>query len=212
MKIKYLIIPIMLMFIQIVYGADLDVCEAIITPNATCKMITPVLENCTSYNYTIFDINGTNVTNGDLTVYEGSKYYFNFTEEKGEYTLELCDGTTAQVFVENSGGDSMFGMIILIPMILAIIFLIGSATLNEDHTAFKIFLFLMSIPPFFVSMHFAMIGVIEFYEIPALESTIGDITYWFSLIFVVMIMYFLIYFIWKAFGTMAQNKKEKLQY
>lgn len=212
MKVKYLIIPMLMLWIAIVYAADLDVCETIITPNKTCKMITPTLQNCSSYYYIVFDINGTNVTNGDLTVYENDKYYFNFTEIRGEYTLELCDGTTGQVFVENEGGDTMFGMIILAPLVLAIIFLIGSAVLSPEHTAFKIFLFLMSIPPFFVSMHFAMIGAIEFYEIPALENTIGDVTYWFTLIFVVMIAYFLIYFIWKAFGTMAQNKKEKLRY
>ena len=106
----------------------------------------------------------------------------------------------------------MFGTIILIPMFLALIFLLGSFFLGEDHVALKIFLFLLSIVPFFLSMHFAMIGAVEFYEIDALKDTIGNATWYISLIFVVLIIYFLIYFIYKAVHTIAQRKKEKLNY
>ena len=190
---------------------SIDVCEDVITPNKTCQINTGVIV-CSNYTYEIINKTGTTITTGNLTLLNSSIYYFNFTEERGEYIILLCDNQTGAVYVENEGGDTMFGIIILIPMILAIIFLVGSAILSKDHVAFKIGLFLLSIPPFFVSMHFAMIGAIEFYDIPALENTIGDTTYWVSLIFFVMIAYFLIYFIWKAFSHMAENKKDKMEY
>ena len=115
MKWKYLII-ILMFLIPIAYGKAGDMCEEIIKPNETCKMITPVI-NCTNYTYEIINKSGTIVTDGNLTLHEDDIYYFNFSEDNGEYTVKLCDGTTTQVFVERREDNMLaitIGLIIVI--------------------------------------------------------------------------------------------------
>ena len=117
LKMKWQILILMiLLLIPIVYGATIDMCEEVIKPNVTCKMITPVI-NCTNYTYEIINKSGTIVTTNNLTLHEDDLYYFNFTEENGEYTVKLCDDTTTQIFVdrrENNMIAIIIGLIIVI--------------------------------------------------------------------------------------------------
>ena len=78
----------------------LDLCED--TPEITpdCIMVTPELTQCTTYDYKIFDTNGTIKETGNLTALEGDVYHFNFTLGAGEYIIRLCDGATREVVVE----------------------------------------------------------------------------------------------------------------
>jgi phosphotransferase system glucose/maltose/N-acetylglucosamine-specific IIC component len=66
--------------------------------------------------------------------------------------------------------------------------------------------------PFYVSLHFSMIGVVQFYNLPELQNSIANVNYWFVLMFVVMVTYFIIYAIIKAVHTAAQKKEERFEY
>ena len=100
--------------------------------------------------------------------------------------------------------------IILLPMILAIMMLIASATLDgEEHPALKVALFLLSIIPFFASMHFGMLSVVKFYDFPELQNAIGDTTYWVGIMFFILITYFIIYLFYKAVHSAAQKREEQ---
>jgi len=113
MELKYLII--ILLFIPIVSATDM--CEEVILPNKTCIMVTPTID-CTNYTYKVVNINTSNiVTTGNLTLLEDDKYYFNFSEEKGQYVIHLCDGTTGQILVERREDNMLaiaIGLIIVI--------------------------------------------------------------------------------------------------
>jgi len=136
------------------------------------------------------------------------------------YTLELIceDDDTwetqwATLCETRAEGENMIiGAIILIPLLLSIIFIIGSAVLGEEHAALKIGLFLLSIPPFFASLHFGLISVIKFYGFTELQDLIGTTTYWIGMIFFILLAYFMIYLFYKATHVAAQKKKERLEY
>ena len=98
-------------------------------------------------------------------------------------------------------------------MILSFILLIGAVTLDpDDHVALKIFLFLLSMIPFFISLHFGALAIGKYYNFTPLEDAMGNITYWLSLMFGVIVTYFLIYLTYKLIHNAAQQKKERLQY
>ena len=112
MELKYLII--ILLFIPIVSATDM--CEEVILPNKTCIMVTPTID-CTNYTYKVVNINTSVITRGNLTLLEDDKYYFNFSEEKGQYVIHLCDGTTGQILVERREDNMLaiaIGLIIVI--------------------------------------------------------------------------------------------------
>ena len=180
--------------------------------NTNCTMVTPSIE-CASYTYEIFNITGESVKTGSLTLLNSTIYYFNFTLGEGHYIVELCDGTTREVRVEteDSGNMILFGIIIL-PMILAIVFMVASLGLGEDHAILKIALFLLSPIMFFVSLHASLIGLVKMYNFPEMQEFIGSTTYWFGWFVIVVISYFVIYFIYKAFQIAAQKRSERLRY
>jgi len=156
----------------------------------------------------------------------GTDYYYvlNSSIKQGDYPfLIFCNNTVEGGFASYiitiaDEGNTTFepgfpiAVIIILPLILCLIFLVGSATLGKEHTALKIFLFITSILPFFTSLHFGMLTLIRFYHFETLENAIGTTTYWSTLLFVVIFVYFLIYFIYKAFQYVGKRKKERLEY
>lgn len=128
----------------------------------------------------------------------------------GTYTAAFEVTKTGQ-----STTDDVFpiAIIILLPMILSFIFLVGAVSLSEeDHPIIKVFLFLLSIIPYFISMNFGLIAVIRFYNFEEMEGLIGTNVFWFSIIFGVLVSYFIIYWIAKMIKIAAEKKKEKLEY
>jgi len=145
-------------------------------------------------------------------VYEGL-YAFNFSEGQGAYVVRLCDGTTREVVVkQEDGGKMIIAISILLPMLLSFIIIIGAVSLGKEHSVFKIGLFLLSFIPFFTAMHFTMIGIVTFYEVPALADAIGGTVYWVGLMFGVIVSYFLIYALYVYFSVMAQRKDARFEY
>ena len=104
-------------------------------------------------------------------------------------------------------------IIILLPLILAIIMMIGAATLDgESHAAIKIGLFLMSSIPFYISLYWGGLVVIKYYNFSLLTDAIANGVFWLGLMFVVIITYFIIYAFYLLVKQAAQKKEEKLNY
>jgi hypothetical protein len=170
-----------------------------------------------SCNITIISYNGS-VEAGVMTQ-DGRSYSYNTsTLGVGYHTAEImCKLNNTEFLGEckfKVGDDDnmIIGAIIIVPIILAIVLLVGAATLSEQHSAMKIGLFLLSILPFFSSLHFGMVAVAKYYDFPELQEAVGSTVYWVGIIFGVIITYFIIYLVYMMFHAMAQNKKERLEY
>ena len=116
------------------------------------------------------------------------------------------------VFEVGEGDDMIPSALIFLPMLLSLIIIIGAVMMNEEHAVFKIFLFLLSIVPFFASMNFGLLAVIRYFDWPELQELIGTTVWWFGLMFVVIVSYFIIYVMYVLFTSMAQKKLERLKY
>ena len=207
------IILLTMFFILIPIAWALPMCEDKLEINTNCTMVTPTI-SCGTYNYSIINTSsGSSVTDGDLTLLNGNIYYFNFTEGEGDYLVILCDDTTREVRVTQEDENKMIlGVLILAPLILGAFLLIGAATLGEEHNVLRIFLFLLSPITFFVSLHFAAVGLAQFYNVPELLELIGSTTYWAGMVFFAIVTYFIIYWFYKITHMMAEKKEERLNY
>lgn len=148
--------------------------------------------------------------------------------ETGQFPYSLwCNGTAGAGFSQNNifvtpTGRSLNGfsqdltpvaVIIALPLILAFLLLLGAATLDaEEHPVLKIFLFLLSSIPFYISLWWGSEVVGRFYDFPELIEAMADGTFIFGLVLFVVLFYFVIYALYKMFQTMAQKKDERLRY
>lgn len=200
----------LLLMIPLVLGVEL--CMEEVQINTNCSMISPVL-SCSNYTYEVLNASGNITDSGNLSIWNGNLYQFNFTEDPGEYVIRFCNSTTKEVEVVEGDGDMMIiAIIILIPILLGLLMMIGAASLGEDHNILKIGLFLFSIIPFFSSLHFGMISVIHFYEFTAMENLIGTTTYWIGMFFFILVSYFSIYVIYSIFQNIREKKRERMNY
>lgn len=119
---------------------------------------------------------------------------------------------TSDGYVKNRDGTGFYVVLVLIPLIFALFMLVGAATLGDDHNVLRIFLFLLSVPMIWISLHWSMIGVIRFYGLVELQEAIGTTTYWLGWLFFVVVTYFVIYLVWKMFDYMSGKKDERLNY
>lgn len=103
-------------------------------------------------------------------------------------------------------------IIILIPLIMAIVLIIASFSMSENHSILKWYLMLMSMLMFIISFNFGMINVVKFMDFPELQDLIGSTTYWFMILFGGIMLYLLIYILYIFFKSMAQAKKERIEY
>ena len=130
MKKLMLIMLITFLFVSIASAEDLKLCEEPLTHYEDCLMITPVLSCTGVYDYVI--INGTNSTiiEGNLTEYEAETYCFNFSMPRGEYIIELCDGTTREIIV--GGKEKMLATTIGIAAFIFLLFFVASKINVKD--------------------------------------------------------------------------------
>lgn len=153
------------------------------------------------------------------------EFYFDlnttYSQHKGNYGLLIyCNNSREAGFVSESftigyepeSSGFPLGIIILVPMLLALMLLIGSFFLGEEHTALKIFLFVLSFIPFFISMNYGLVVLIKYFNFPILENLVSSHVYWITLFLFVLIVYFIIYWIWKIVEFMAERKKNSLEY
>lgn len=147
------------------------------------------------------------------------------TDENGEYAYCVwCNTSTehgylcADYVVSATGrtepveGRFLAGIIALIPLFFAFLMAVWAFNLEEEHRLLKHFLFLFGFVLTWVSLHYATLGVIKFYEWPELQETVGDTLYWLVVVFVVIFFYFIIYYIAWMINSAANKKKERLNY
>lgn len=190
--------------------------------------------NCTLH---VYNETGKHIyTNWTTTVDHDYDYEFEISDSllttSGSYSISVycyCDqcsstntdlgGFVSETFGANTDGKpkrtdglGSLAFIIAIPLILGIFMIVGAATMGKEHGVLKIILFLLSVPLTWTSLHFAMIAVVRYYELMALQNAIGTFVYWSAWVFFVLLSYFIIYAIWKATEVAAQKKKERLEY
>lgn len=119
--IKWIILISIFLLLPTVMASEL--CENTPEINKGCTMVTPDLTQCTTFDYKIFDINGTVVETGDLALLEDNVYHFNITLEEGEYIIRLCDGAVREIIVKEDLNNRYFLYVtsVLIFFILLII-------------------------------------------------------------------------------------------
>jgi len=165
---------------------------------------------CSDYSLTIYNSSGdviqdlawsdyTPVCNATFNITDIGSYHYNSTIEQGVITVE---------------GDAKMitAMIILIPLIMALVLMIGSFALGEKHSVLSIFLFLGSLLMFFVSFHAGMLGVVKFMNYPELQEFIGSTTYWYAILFGGVMLYFIIYMFYTFIKSAAQAKQERIEF
>lgn len=167
----------------------------------------------------------------------------NMTQDKGDYSATInttvlsyrghyayiidCirgsqGGFTSGSFIVNELGVDVsdepsnltpLSVIIVLPLILAIIMMIGAATLDgESHAALKIGLFLLSSVPFYISLYWGGLVVINYYNFPLFTEAIADGVFWLGMMFFVIITYFIIYAFYILVKKAAQKENERLNY
>jgi hypothetical protein len=210
-------IQILLILLLIPLINALDLCEDSIQINTNCTMLTPFVAGCSIYNYSIYNATSSDnigglVNYGLLAPVNSSTYYFNFTEKEGKYVIQLCDGTTRLVQVKNTGDNTVLGIIILIPMILAALFLFLASSLHEEHTLLKITLFMMALALSFMSWQFGEIVLLEFFGSTALTTALVFSSIVYAYFFYFIIAYIFIYILIKTAQFLMQKKKERYNY
>ena len=198
------------------FVSAIDICSRENPIRTNCTMLTPAL-NCTDigYNYSIINISGAVIVNSTLTPLALDVWFLNFSQPKGNYIVRLCDGSTREVRVVDGEESNMgiISIIILLPMLLGFLITWGNSTLDgQAHPALKTFLFLLAPIMFIVSLHYAVIALVQYYEFPIMQEALAGTTYWFALIISVIIMYFLLNIIITAFKIAKQEKDTKMEY
>ena len=214
MKKCCIILIITLLLIPIV-TASFDICEDTREIKQNCSMVSPNIL-CTDYNYNIINTsNGLNVESNNLSLLysNGSIYYFNFTQPKGDYLIILCDNTTRQVRVMQEEDNNMIlAAIILLPLLLGFAFIISGNKMDEQHNVLKFFLFLLAIPMFFLSFYLGIVNVIEFYDFPAIQNAMSFVMLVVGGILFIIVSYIIIYLIYRLFMNFKKNKEKQLEY
>lgn len=147
-----------------------------------------------AYNY--------NASNLDIGTYSASIVCLQGTDTYlGECKFKVGEDSTM-----------LLAVMVLVPMLLGFFFLFFAKSLGEAHSILRIFLSLLSIPSFFVSLHFGLLSIVKLYDFPELQNAIGSTTYWVGLVFAAIIAYFFIYSIYVMVKSAAQAKQEKLEY
>lgn len=113
---------------------------------------------------------------------------------------------------KDSQGSALLAIVALIPLIFGLFMVLGASSLGDDHNSLRIALFLLSPISVFLSLHFAIIGIVKYYGMIELQDAIGSTTYWMGWFFFALITYFGIYAFYKAINTAAQKKEERLNY
>ena len=103
-------------------------------------------------------------------------------------------------------------IIILLPLFLAILMLMGGIALSQDHVALKIGLFLFSFIMFFAAGHLGVVAGANPGNFDLVQEALADWIYWISIVFGVMVLYFILYAIHMMVAKMANDKKEKMKY
>jgi len=145
----------MLLTINLVWG--LDLCEDTVIISSNCTMVTPLI-NCVNYTYEIYNSTKKMVETGNLTEWNGSVYYINFTLGEGDYLIKLCDGTTREVEVEHGDEDNMWLAIVISLCLMTFLMFVASAIIkNKELQPIKGLFFMLGV------VHTLILGTLPFF-------------------------------------------------
>ena len=114
--------------------------------------------------------------------------------------------------VGEEGDDMSLAAIILLPLLFGFLLLKASSNFDDqEHWVFRVFLNLLSVTLFFVSLNMALIVVVEYYGFSALQVIIGNTVLWYGWLFGFMIAYFFVYSLWKFRFIRKQKKANRLE-
>lgn len=118
--------------ISLVLAVEEDICEETLEVGKNCTMLTPSINYCETYNYTIYNQSDF-IRGNNLTLLNDSIYYLLFNETVGDYIVKLCDGSTREIIVEMEDNTMMSIAIVL--SIFGILFILVGLILfyNKKH-------------------------------------------------------------------------------
>jgi len=125
---KTIIITMIILLLSTIQIIATDVCGDVVIINENCTLLTPALNNCNIYNYTIIKKNSTAITYGNLTSLYNDIYCFDFIENEGDYIIQLCDGTTREIRVIPQSMEEIKMLAIIFGMSVLMAFLIFFGT------------------------------------------------------------------------------------
>lgn len=109
-------------------------------------------------------------------------------------------------------GNGVIIMLIFIPLLVALLLILGSSYLDEEHGVLKVVSYLMILPFTWVSFNFGVMSLIRYNGFFEMQNLVGSTVYWMGWVFFALIFYFFVYIIYKAFSMFNQKKKERLNY
>jgi len=176
-----------------------------------CTMFTPAL-NCTTYTYQVINITGEAIENGTLSLLYNDIYSFNFTKPVGDYIVRLCDGTTREISITEGDDGVIPAALIILPMLFGLIIIVGAGMIKDEHKELSMFLWLLSLLSFFVSLWFGLLSVVKFYQWNAMQEALGDVSMIFTWVFFAIIIYVILWIIKLVMDYAAGKNKKKDSY
>ena len=189
-----------------------------------CVNLIQICADCSYVNFTSVTSPNSNIVLANvLTQQQGTQFNYTFcdTNLTGNYIVNgIGDpSSTATIFsydfkITNTGLEAtnynaiLICALILIPMLLALVLIIGGFVLDDEHNPLRIFLFLLSIILFFVSLNIGVVGINTVYSIPILEDLLGSTVYWVGVVLFAILSYFAIWMLYKVF----MGHKEDVRY
>lgn len=195
---KYIIIALITILALTQIVTAIGICDSTPQIRTNCTMVTPSI-SCNKFNFTIFNLTAS-VTTGDLSLFQPGTaiYSFNFTEGKGDYIIELCDGTTREVFVREEANTKMFLIIGLfgVGLLYALLIHFVSSSHNEDkHSSLKILFSMVTLGVIVILSSFMLHAGTDESISPNLQKTL-EINYglsmWTTGLFAVYLVVFLL--------------------
>mgnify|MGYP005847131123 CR=1 FL=1 len=172
--------------------------------------------------------NNPHISTGELTQY-GAGYNVTVSgtliNTTGKYaTILWCNSSTIGGYMEydfdvttdglpkSTEPSGLIAVFSIVPLLFAFLFLFGAFSLADEHSALRIFLFLLGNMMILLTLYFTTLSVIKFYEFPELQEAVGTTTYWLAWLLVFIVTYFIIYWVWKAFDSAHKRKIERMNY
>jgi hypothetical protein len=176
--------------------------------------------NCSIY---LYDYNGhvlysdylqKNIVDYSINYYfnESGQYFYNVNCNKGLASLVGSFFILKDGYNDNIIGGVPLALLISLPLFFSLLLIFGAFSLSFEHTPLRIALFLLSFPPLFASFNLGAQAIIRFYNWVDFENTFIYTFRWMGLIYAVIIIYFIIYLIYKIFSTKKIGEIQELEY
>jgi len=118
--------------------------------------------------------------------------------------------------LNNSGNDEncsiVQAIIIICPLIIGLIFILSTLGLGDDHQVLKFGMLLFSLAMYFFSLASAIVIVGYYTSFTLLVNMLGLWIYVYGTMYFFVLIYFIIYLLWRIFNLIGQDKDSKLNY